>query len=84
MTDIAKKLQQIPNIGPAMAEDLIRLGVTDLKDLKKQNAQELYDRISAMDKKKHDICVLDVFEAAIQYAKDGKPAPGGNSAEKEN
>ncbi len=66
---------KLPNIGPATADDLARLGVTSVEQLKGCDPQELYDRISAMDGVKHDICVLDVFSAIIENAKTGEAKP---------
>ena len=63
------------NVGPATAEDLRRLGVHSIEELKNCNGQELYDRISAMDGAKHDICVLDTFNAIIDNARTGDTKP---------
>ncbi len=69
------EFEKLLNIGPATAADLARLGVTTIEQLKSCNAQELYDRISAMDGVKHDICVLDVFTAIIDNANTGEAKP---------
>jgi hypothetical protein len=66
---------ELKNIGPATAADLTRLGIHSIEKLKESNAQELYDRISALDGIKHDICVLDTFTAIIENAKTGEDKP---------
>ncbi len=68
-------LRGLTNIGPATAADLARLGITSVEQLKGCDPQELYDRISAMDEVKHDICVLDTFTAIIENAKTGEAKP---------
>ena len=67
----ADEFLELPNIGPATAADLQRLGVTSIGKLKKCDPHELYDRLAKMDGKAHDICVLDVFHAIIHNAKTG-------------
>ena len=68
-------LFRLPNIGPATLEDLTRLGITSIEELKRRDPQELYDRICSIDGTKHDICVLDVFTAVIDNAKTGEAKP---------
>ncbi len=69
------ELHSIPNVGPATVGDLARLGITSIADLRGNNAQELYDKLAKLDGVPHDICVLDVFEAAIDYAEHGSCEP---------
>lgn len=65
----------VPNVGPAMAQDFTRLGFPDLASIKKEDPKKLYDRLCRMDGQKHDICVLDTFEAVIHQARGGTPKP---------
>ena len=66
-------LTAIPNVGPAVARMLERLGVGSLDDLRGQDGEELYDRLCELDRTRHDPCVLDTFTAVVDYA-DGGPA----------
>jgi hypothetical protein len=66
-------LRKLPNIGPAMARDLLRLGIEQEADLRGQDAEELYERLCALDGQRHDPCVLDTFTAVVDYA-NGAPA----------
>ena len=70
-----RALQAIPNIGPAMAHDLLRLGIRRTEDLVGLKPQELYDRLAALDGMRSDPCVHDTFAAAIAYAETGEDAP---------
>lgn len=72
------ELQEIPNVGPATAEDLLRLGVRKLEDLKARDPLEMYDAISRLDGVRHDPCVIDVFMAVVHHAKTGHAKPWWN------
>ena len=71
--DSLNSLTTIPNVGPAVARRLVRLGVTRPEDLRGQDGEELYERLCALDGRRHDPCLLDTFMAAVAYA-DGGPA----------
>jgi hypothetical protein len=66
-------LTSIPNVGPAIARKLERLGVHEPADLRGQDADELFERLCALDGRRHDPCLLDTFHAAVDVA-DGRPA----------
>jgi len=63
----AKKLAQIPNIGPAMVKDFALLGIRTPGDLKKQDAFKLYQKLCKKTGVRHDPCVLDTFLAAVDF-----------------
>lgn len=71
--DVLRVLQTIPNVGPAIAGDLVRLGITDVRQVGERDAGEMYETLCALDGVRHDPCVLDVFSAAVAYAR-GEPA----------
>ncbi len=64
-------LLALPNVGPAVREDLRRLGIGTLEDLARQEADALYLRLARMDGRLHDPCVWDTFEAIIRMARGG-------------
>jgi hypothetical protein len=66
-------LTDIPNIGPAMAGDLRRLGITRPAQLAGRDPMALYERLARLDGVRHDPCVLDTFMAAVDYM-GGAPA----------
>ncbi|HZO35307.1 MAG TPA: helix-hairpin-helix domain-containing protein [Solirubrobacteraceae bacterium] len=70
MTDA---LQSIPNVGPAVANKLRRLDIRTPDDLHGRDPEELFERLCALDGRRHDPCLLDTFVAAVSYA-DGGPA----------
>jgi Pathogenicity locus len=71
--DAMARLQRIPNVGPKMAGELLKLGVTGLEDAAGKDPDEMYHELCAIDAKRHDPCVRDVFAAVVSYA-DGGPA----------
>ena len=68
-------LTSIPNVGPAVARKLERLGVREPDDLRGQDADELFERLCALDGQRHDPCLLDTFVAAVDYANGAPPRP---------
>jgi len=70
--DIAA-LTDIPNIGPSIAGDLNRIGITRPSQLKGRNGLALYRRICKKDGHPHDPCLIDCLLAATDYM-SGAPA----------
>ncbi|HEX9816575.1 MAG TPA: helix-hairpin-helix domain-containing protein [Candidatus Thermoplasmatota archaeon] len=70
---IPPSLRGIPNVGPATALDLQRLGFGRLEELRGKDPDQLYELLCRIDGVKHDICVRDVFAALIDQAA-GRPA----------
>ena len=66
-------LEQIPNVGPAIAADLRLVGVECPHDLVDRDPYVMYDDLCRMTGKRHDPCLLDVFIAAVRFM-DGGPA----------
>jgi hypothetical protein len=65
-----RRLRDLVSIGAAMLRDFERLGVRSVAQLAKEDPDELYERISALDMQKHDPCVLDTYRAAVAQARD--------------
>jgi hypothetical protein len=66
-------LEQVPNIGPAVAADLRLIGVARPEDLVGRDPYALYDELCRVTKQRHDPCLLDTFIAAVRFM-DGEPA----------
>ena len=60
-------LEQLPNIGPAIAADLRRLGVAHPRQLAELDALHLYQQLCRTTGKRQDPCVLDTFIAATDF-----------------
>ena len=67
-----KNLQTIPNIGPAMAGDLVLLGIQSPEELKGRDPVQLYRELEAKTGSKQDPCVLDTMMAAVHFAETGE------------
>ncbi len=68
-------LQQIPNIGPAIAACLNRLEIHEPRDLIGRDPLTMYDSLCRIDGKRFDPCVLDVFMAVVDFMNGGSPRP---------
>ena len=69
----ARGLMELPNVGPAVARDLLVLGVRTPADLRSRDPDEMYAALNRADGKRHDPCCRDVFAALIDHA-NGAPA----------
>jgi hypothetical protein len=68
-------LEQLPNIGPALASDLRLIGIHKPQDLRGKDAFVLYQRLCAATGQRQDPCVLDTFMAATDFMRGAPPAP---------
>lgn len=66
-------LEQLPNVGPAIAADLRSIGVRHPRELASRDAFVLYQQLCAKTGKRQDPCVLDTFMAATDFMR-GAPA----------
>src|SRR5438034_2326232 len=65
-----RKLDELISIGPAMLRDFEQLRIRSVAQLARQNPRQLYDRLNHITGQKHDVCVLDVFSAAVAQARN--------------
>lgn len=68
-------LEQLPNVGPALAADLRLIGITHPRDLRGKDAFVLYQRLCAATGRRQDPCVLDTFMAATDFMRGAQAAP---------
>src|SRR5262245_2426270 len=69
--DIAR-LEDIPNVGPAVAADLRQLGITSPGELPGRDPYVMYDALCRLTGQRHDPCLLDTFIAAVRFMQ-GEP-----------
>jgi hypothetical protein len=69
------RLEELPNIGKAIAADLRSIGIDQPQQLINKDAFALYDLLCAQTGTRHDPCVLDVFMAVIHFMNGGEPLP---------
>ena len=66
-------LEDLPNVGPAVAADFVRLGIRAPRELAGRDPYALYDELNRITGARHDPCVLDTFISAVRFM-DGAPA----------
>jgi predicted GIY-YIG superfamily endonuclease len=69
------RLEDIPNVGPAVAADLRQLGITSPAGLPGRDPYALYDDLCRITGQRHDPCVLDTFIAAVRYMEGAPKRP---------
>jgi hypothetical protein len=74
----AKSLEEIPNIGKSIANDLRDIGITRPDQLKSKDGLKLYDKLNKTTGIRHDPCVADTFMAAVAFMNGGKSQPWWN------
>lgn len=65
-----RELRHLISVGPAMLRDFQSLGVRTVPQLAKQDPLRLYRRLGRVAPRHQDICVLDVFSAAVAQARN--------------
>lgn len=69
------RLEDLPNIGPAMAADFRLLGIGTPEDLGGKDAFALYAELCARTGMRHDPRVIDVFLSVTSFIAGGEPLP---------
>jgi Pathogenicity locus len=70
-----ERLEELPNIGKAMAEDLRLIGIDHPKKLIGCDAFDLHRQLCKKSGKRQDPCVIDVFMSAIDFMQGGQARP---------
>ena len=66
------QLEELPNIGPAIAAKLRQIDIHAPSDLVGRDPYTLFDELQARTGQRHDACLLDVFISATRFM-DGEP-----------
>jgi hypothetical protein len=67
-----KELMMIPGIGKSIANDLWKIGIKKINDLKDKNPEMLYDLSNHVAGVVQDRCLLYTFRCAVYFAKTDK------------
>jgi hypothetical protein len=67
------RLEDLPNIGKAIAADLRGIGIRTPAQLVGKDPYALYAKLNRVTGTRHDPCVLDTFIAVVRFV-DGGPA----------
>ena len=74
MSAKAQELSDLISIGPAMLRDFELLGIRSVAQLARQNPQRMYEKLGRVARQHQDVCVLDVFCAAVAQARNPRLA----------
>jgi hypothetical protein len=81
----ASRLEDLPNIGKAMAGDLRLIGIDHPKMLMGKDPLQLNNALCRKTGQRHDPCVIDVFMSAVRFMEGGEPLPWWSfTAERKN
>ena len=72
MAEAARQLADLISIGPAMLRDFELLGIRSVAQLARRNPRRLYEKLGRLAGQHLDICVLDVFCAAVAQARNSR------------
>jgi len=70
--ETVSKLEELPNIGKAMAGLLMSVDIKHPKELIGKDPFHLYDRLCTISGKKYDPCVIDVFMSVVRFMEGGE------------
>lgn len=71
----AGKLEELPNIGKAIAADLRAAGITEPRQLADLEPLSVYIRLASVMEERHDPCVLYTLLAARHFLDSGQARP---------
>jgi hypothetical protein len=69
------RLEDIPNVGPAVAGDLRRLGITTPGELPGRDPYQMYEDLCRITGQRHDPCLLDTFIATVRFMEGAPKKP---------
>jgi hypothetical protein len=69
------RLEDLPNVGPAIAADFRKLGIATPAELVGRDPFALYDELCRVTGVRYDPCVLDVFISAVRYIEGAPKRP---------
>lgn len=68
-------LEDLPNIGKAIASDLRLIGIYAPEELKGKDPFDMFKKLNDQTGEKHDPCLLDVFISVVRYMEGAPPHP---------
>ena len=68
-------LTDLPNVGPACAQDLRRIGIEAPAQLVGRDPYDMYAQLCVQTGQIHDPCVIDVFLSITRFVEGGPAKP---------
>jgi hypothetical protein len=70
-----RELEDLVSVGPVIGSQLRMIGIHTVAQLARQDPETLYRRLCRKTKTRVDLCVFDVYRAAVEQARNpGLPA----------
>src|SRR5713101_8341028 len=69
------RLEDIPNVGAAIAADLRQLAIASPGELVGRDPFAMYDDLCRITGQRHDPCLLDTFIAAVRFMEGAPKKP---------
>jgi hypothetical protein len=69
------RLEELPNIGKAMADDLRLIGIAHPQQLIGKDPFKLYDALCKASGTRMDPCVIDAFMSVVHFMEGREPQP---------
>jgi len=73
--EAAIRLEDIPNVGASIADDLRGIDVYEPSQLVGRDPYQLYAAVCARSGELHDPCLCDTFIAAVRFMEGGPKVP---------
>ena len=65
-----RTLADLTSVGPATLRDFELLEIRSVEQLARQEPRKLYDKLCRITGRTHDVCCLDVFQSAVEQARN--------------
>ncbi len=65
-----RRLEDLISVGPAILRDFELLGIRSMSQLARANPRRMYRQLCRVTARPQDICVQDVFSAAVAQARN--------------
>ena len=72
---VKSELEEIPGVGPSNANDMNRMGITRVAQLKGRSPEALYKKLCELTGERQDPCVLYTFRCAVYFASNARHDP---------
>ncbi len=76
------RLEDLPNVGKAVAADLRRININSPQDLAGEDPLKLFGKLQEVTGTRQDPCMLDTFMAVIHFMNSGEALPWWKFTEK--
>ena len=73
-----KDLEELPNVGKAVAADLRLIGIERPQDLIGKKPYELYEKLNDAAGQRQDPCMLDTLLSIVHFMESGEALPWWN------